>query len=290
LDWKSVYLELVSDEHLLWSNDWDLDKRLKIHHGLFSIGEKIGDVSDLAKLNLADHVVEVFAHVKDVGDPVNPTWNSAISILAILCKSINNFLIEVHGVSDLTIVILDGDSGQESQEVEDLLDDNHEKSRVDGLDGSKLIVVNITKDLFKFVEVSHKLLLHAVFILRANTAHVVEDGHHVINVGGINGVLFHLSFFKSFLKLLLPLDAKFLKLSLLLLLLDVLSLLEDVANFLIGNHSVILESHTVGTIEIPITVKSHKFTEFAWVLHVWVNSVWVSFIYFSLCWSINPGS
>ena len=31
------------------------------------------------------------------------------------------------------------------------------------------------------------LLLHAVFILRANITHVVEYGHHVINVGGING-------------------------------------------------------------------------------------------------------
>ena len=284
---KGLYLELVSDKHLLWGNDWNFEKGLKVHQG-FASGEEVGDVSYLAQLNLGDNLVEVSTHVKDIGDRFDPRWNSAISILATIFKSINNFLVEVHGVSDFTIVILDWHSGQESQKVDDFLDDNDEKLWVDGLDGSKLIEVNITNDLFKFGKVVHNLFFHSVFVMGANSTHVVEDCHHIINVGSINLVLFDLSFIKSFLKLFLPLYAKTLKLFNLLFLLDFLSLLEDVANLIKGNHGHVFESHTMDTIEIPITVIRHEFTEFGWVLHIWVNGVRVRWLLRSLFWSVDP--
>jgi len=92
-------------------------------------------------------------------------------------------------VRNLTIVILNWDSGQEPQEVEDLLENNDEELWVDGLDGSELIVVYITQDLFKILKVVHNLFFHSCFFLSTDTTHVVEDGHHVIEVGGINFML-----------------------------------------------------------------------------------------------------
>jgi len=153
------------------------------------------------------------------------------------------------------IVTNNSTSGNESQKVDDLLDKYDVKPWIDGLNGSELIVVYITEDLLKFFKVMDDLFFHGfLFILSADTTHVVENGHHIIDVGGINLMLFYLSAFKSFLELLSPLYVKCFKFCFLLFLLNFLSPLVNFANFIKGKHVIIIVGPTVHTIEIPITI------------------------------------
>ena len=59
-------------------------------------------------------------------------------------------------MSNLTIVILDWDSGQEPQKVKNLLHKDDEKLWVHGLDGCQFIEVNVfTENLLKIFKVVH---------------------------------------------------------------------------------------------------------------------------------------